>query len=131
MGLGFGGFWFWPSRCRRRMHHPDNGHIRGNRKIRSGVWRSWPFSWRLGGGHECAESPRLSLFLAFRKIKRANGPRDWVSGRRHLRYCPRFLSLTLCTRFQLCRQVQGWASLGHDPWGCGRVWYLSASNIPP
>ena len=33
---------------------------------------------------------------------------------------------------RLCvQQLQGWASLGHDPGGCGRFWYLNGSNIPP
>ena len=28
-------------------------------------------------------------------------------------------------------KMQGWASLGHDPWGSRRFWCLNVSNLPP
>ena len=62
------------------------------------------------------------------RVKSANGHRDWVTGRRLLRDCRHSGSLTVCSRFQTCRQLQGWVSLGHDVWGCGGFWFLSGST---
>ena len=40
------------------------------------------------------------------RVKSANGHRDWVTGRRLLRDCRHSGSLTVCSRFQTCRQLQ-------------------------
>ena len=71
------------------------------------------------------------ITVVVRNLKTANSHRDWVSGKRHLCDCRHFWNLTLRIRFQACRESQGWASLGHNPWGCGRFGYLNVSNIPP
>ena len=55
--------------------------------------------------------------------------RGLVSGKRHLCDCRHFRNLTLRIRFQACRESQGWAGLGHNPWGCGRFGYLNVSNF--
>ena len=51
--------------------------------------------------------------------------------RHHVRDCRHFGTLTLCTRFKTCQQLEGWASLRHDPSGCGGCWYLTMKLMTP